>query len=64
MNIRYFWYLKLIWQGNICVLYRTIWKDFLNGFATLQTENGEIEQMVGKIKMWILKFMFIVCLGS
>ena len=26
--------------------YRTILKDFLNGFPTLQTESGEIEQMV------------------
>ena len=46
MNIQYFGYLKVLWQHNICILYRTIWKDFLNGFPTLQTESGEIEEMV------------------
>ena len=27
-------------------IYRTIGKDILYGFPTLQTENGEIEQIV------------------
>ena len=44
MNIQYFLYLKVVWQHNI--LYHAIWKDFLTGFPTLQTERGEIEQMV------------------
>ena len=43
MNIQYFWYLK-VWQHKHNN--RTIWKYFLNGFPTLQTEGGDIEEMV------------------
>ena len=51
MNIQYFWYLKVWQQHNmytcyVYILYRTIWKYFLNEFPTLQTESGEIEEMV------------------
>ena len=48
---------KSKWQHKICILYRTVWKDFLNGICN--TTNSKWRDWtngknVRKIKVWIL----------
>ena len=58
MNIQYFWYLKVIWQLNICILYciynlKTLfkWISYSTNWKRRDRRNGK---NVWKIKMWIL----------
>ena len=48
--------LKVIWQHNICMLYRTIWRLFkwISNVTNRKWRDRTNEKNVGKIKMWIL----------